>query len=130
MSSRVHSTVNVQKGDVFDQVKNPSLKTSLALQRSLFQQAKCIGDDSLMRVAIENIKSDVKGIALKLGYDKNILYAERVIQWYDTLSERYEKRTPNGLQVILPKNIGLKINKLLTQAYEKLMQIQYDAELT
>lgn len=128
--AKIQSQANLTKQDVFDSDKDNSLKASLAEQRRLFQKAKCIGDEVLMRVAIENIKSDLKGIANRKGYGDLIRYVERVLYWYDTLSKRNIVNTPEGPAVRFPDDTNLKINKYFTRAYEKLMQIQYDNELT
>lgn len=128
--AKIQAQANLSKQDVFDSDKDHNLKSSLAEQRSLFQKAKMIGDEVLMRVAIENLKSDLKGIAYRKGYKESIRYVERVIRWFDTLQSRHVVNTPDGPKVRLPDDTNLKINKYFTRAYEKLMQIQYDNELT
>ena len=115
MSSHGHKYIDEEKS---------SYKKGLSFQRELFKSGKDgRGDNNFDQMcdALENMKSDLKAKIMKEGRTNVVLKVERVINWYRTLEYRYTRNTQEGLQVVFPRDISIKINKNLTRAYELLI---------
>lgn len=101
-----------------------SFKKGLSLQRELFKSGKDgSGENNFDQMcdALENLKSDLKAKIMKAGRKTIVLKVEATIDWFRTLEHRYTRNTQEGVQVILPRDISIKVNKNLTRAYELLI---------
>ena len=100
-----------------------NFRKGIDLQREIFKTAKAQGNLQLMKVSIENIKSEIKTKAISLRMSEDIEYIEKRINWINTLKSRYTRRTKNGIKVRLPKNWKTISNKHLDNSYERIMKI-------
>ena len=102
-------------------------RKGLHFQRERFKAGKDgTGENNFDQMcdSIENLKSDLRSKIINRT-DKGketINRLQNIIDWYKTLELKHTRNTPTGQQVIFPRDIGFKINKNLTIAYELLVE--------
>jgi hypothetical protein len=87
-------------------------------QREKFKAAKIAGNFDAMADSLENLKSEIKNKVISKGRRESMEKIEKILEWYRNKERRYIKKTPNGLQVMFPMDMPLRINHNLTYCYE------------
>lgn len=127
-----YGVYDLDKKDIRVIEKHSDLKKGIFYQREKFKSAKNgMGSNNfdLMCDSVENIKSDIKGLAMNSGMKDEIIKIEGIVKWYRTLESKYTIKTEKSYQVRFPIDIEEKLNQNLTVAYEILMKIQLTLDL-
>lgn len=104
--------------------KEITLQRCLYLSRLKFEEARLGDDYQIMRNCLENLKGDLSYKARKSNLKKLIIRLDKYLAWYDTLEFKYTQKTRDGYEILYPKDIHIKIHKMMTKAYELITEIQ------
>lgn len=99
------------------------LQNGIDKQREIFKTSNLESHYELMAKSIQNIKSEIKSKAKQKKLEHKIKEIEDILDQYNTLEQRYTKKTPSGTVFKPPKNIDNETNKQLNLAYELIIEI-------